>query len=104
MMYTKMLYCCMLQSLRSPIQTRIGILEPDNAAALWENIGVKYAVSLAEEHFNIIREITTLYVKDNDRLSYKYHLHDFVTHDIKLTRDRDDFYHNPFINSMRDRQ
>ncbi|KAG5300975.1 hypothetical protein I7I48_00825 [Histoplasma ohiense] len=30
--------------------------------------------------------------------------HDFVNHHKKLTRDRDDFYHKPFLNSLRDHQ
>ncbi|OJD09598.1 hypothetical protein ACJ73_10198, partial [Blastomyces percursus] len=46
---TKALYRRMLQSLLGPVRTTIGALEPDNAAALWETIGLEYAVSLAEE-------------------------------------------------------
>ncbi|OAX82917.1 hypothetical protein ACJ72_02724 [Emergomyces africanus] len=61
---TKALYRCMLQSLLGRVRTTIESLEPDDAAALWEKIGVEYAVSLAEERMNIMKELATLQVKD----------------------------------------
>ncbi|OJD11924.1 hypothetical protein ACJ73_09434, partial [Blastomyces percursus] len=101
---TKALYRRMLQSLLGPVRTTIGALEPDNAAALWETIGLEYAVSLAEERLNITRELATLHVKDNDYLAFQRRYRYLIARHKELGVTAEDIHYDMFLISLREYQ
>ncbi|ODH45980.1 hypothetical protein GX48_07927 [Paracoccidioides brasiliensis] len=82
-------------------RTTIGALEPDNAAAPWQKISFEYAVSLAEERMNVMKELSTLYVKDNDYPTNQRRFRYLVARHKELANNRDDFYHDLFLNGLR---
>ncbi|PGH28309.1 hypothetical protein GX50_08954 [[Emmonsia] crescens] len=53
---------------------------------------------------NVIKELAMLYVKDNNYLIYQRRFCYLVAHHKELVDDHDDFYHDMFLNSLRDYQ
>ncbi|KGY15356.1 hypothetical protein PABG_11657 [Paracoccidioides brasiliensis Pb03] len=65
---------------------------------------IEYAVSLAEKCMNVMKELSILFVKDNDYLAYQRRFHYLVTRHKELATKADDFYHDLFLNGLQDHQ
>lgn len=100
----KILFRRMLQSLTGLVRPTIGTLELDNAAALWRKIAAVYGISLAEERLNIIKELTTLHVKNNNYLLYERRFRYLVARHKELAGDPIDIYHDLFLIGLRNYQ
>ncbi|KGQ02167.1 hypothetical protein PAAG_11122 [Paracoccidioides lutzii Pb01] len=70
----------------------------------WIRISIENTVSLAEERMNVMKELSTLFVKDNDYLAYQRRFRYLVARHKKLATKTDDFYHDLFLNGLRDHQ
>ncbi|KGY14785.1 hypothetical protein PABG_12279 [Paracoccidioides brasiliensis Pb03] len=79
------------------------VISDSNILMKNQHIGVEYAVSLAEECLNVMKELTTLHI-NNDYLMFQRRFCYLVACHKKLTNDSENFYHDLFLISLKEHQ